>query len=1314
MTSTIDRRTSLDPIDVAAPTPMLFPVSARSPESLSRNAARLAEWLDGPGATVGLDDVGYTLGRRRAHLSQRLTVVAADRSDLVARLRAAAGGVLAEGVVFGSATASVERGAVFVFSGHGSQWAGMGSELLATEPAFAAVVDELEEVFLTECGRSLRDLITDVDLAAAGMALVQPALFATQVGLTRVWQHYGVEPAAVVGHSMGEVAAAVVAGGLTLADGARVICRRSALIEERLTGGGAVALVELPAVKARRRIREEGVLDLAVHSSTRASVVTGRPEDVERFIADCEADGITAHWVPGVRFAAHSRQVDAVTDELVRRLDGITARTPVVPVYGTALTDVRQQPVFDGRYWADNLRNPVRFAQALQTAAEDGYRCFIEVSPHPVVGTSINDTLKDSGVNDSVVLGSLKRDQPAREVLATNLAFAHCRGVRLDWRVLHGLGKLADLPTMAWNHVQFTPKRPEPARAGDDRHPLLGPHVKLPGTPARHVWQVTLDSADLPWLSDHQIHGTAVLPGTAYVEAAVAAAGEALSVRPDELVLSDVEFHRMAPVSGPLTLTTTFEAATGRVEICSDGPEGPVVHATATADRAERGSSAGPVDVAALKASHPDHLPVGSAYQRLVAAGQQHGPAFAAMTEVATGEPGACSELSWPQDLPGDARLWFHPAFLDACLHGLAVLLADDSGQTVLPVGLGSVRLWRRPAERLVCHATVHHEGATPTGHVEVYDLNGNLTATVADVRLRHLGQDDVPVPLENLLHTIRWVDSDPVRTTQDPGSWSVHGPGALDATAKLERVGVRHTVAEGTSPARSAGGVHSDGVLFVTTSHSDGELDPRHAQDNVLALADLVRGVLDTEGGSRRLVVVTRGTDPVQTAVVGLARTLRHEHPELRTTVVDAGSDLELESLAAELAVIPIEDEVRLRGGKREVARLARQPLSELPDPTRPPVRSDGAYVVSGGTRGLGLITARWLSGLGAGTVVVCGRAEPGPEASAVLADMAAAGTAVEVVLGDITESADQAVAAAERHGHVLRGVVHAAGVVEDALLEAVDADLVARVWLPKATGAQRLHAAVGDRPLDWWLSYSSFASMVGAPGQAAYATANAYLDAFGEVLRERGVPATTVNWTRWEETGAAVGRELPGLTGLSTKSGLAVLATIVSRDVPQVGVALIDAAGFTAAHPHIARSAFFSELGIHDVAEAPPPSLHGRTDGEKRQVVTEQVAVRVAAVLGYDVGRIPRDRPLVHVGLDSLTAVKIKNAVCADFSVDLPVARLLGGQSIDELAQDVLAAIGTQDGAGAAPSATDDAAKRAQSRTTRMAQRRAARRRS
>nr|QEO74418.1 Beta-ketoacyl synthase [uncultured bacterium] len=500
----------------------LFPLSASSEQSLRDYAAALADHLTD---SIPLASVGHTLAERRTHLRHRAAVIAHDHDELRAGLRLLAGGEQSRTAVSGAAPAQPGAGLVWVFSGHGSQWLGMGRQLL-DHPVFAAALDELAPVFAEEIGFTPRQVLRDGDFETVDR--VQTMIFAMQVGLAAVWRSHGVEPDAVIGHSVGEIAAAVVSGALTVQDGARLICRRSTLLRE-VAGHGAMAMTSLPFEDVVERLGDRTDVVAAIWASPVSTVVSGDVASIEALIAAWAADDVQLRRVSS-DVAFHSPQMDPLLARLAAAGAALSPRRPDIPVYSTALPDPRSAELVDGPYWAANLRNPVRLAAATLAAVEDGYRAFIEISAHPVVAHSIGETLAEHGVEDAFVGTTLRRDQPEPVSLLTALAAAHCHGVAVDWRGLQPTGDLVDLPPVAWQrerhwHEVTIAGAGQGAGHEPESHSLLGSAVPIAGRPLS-LWRTQLDDDNRPYPGSHTINGTEIVPAAILVNTFLAAAGE--------------------------------------------------------------------------------------------------------------------------------------------------------------------------------------------------------------------------------------------------------------------------------------------------------------------------------------------------------------------------------------------------------------------------------------------------------------------------------------------------------------------------------------------------------------------------------------------------------------------------------------------------------------------------------------------------------------------------------------------------------------------------------------------------------------------
>ncbi|WP_026311434.1 type I polyketide synthase [Parafrankia elaeagni] len=761
--------------------PEVVLVPAGSPAVLPAAAARLADWLereggadttttDGgvPARSTDLRDVAYTLARRRSPGNGRLAVVAASSEDLIRDLRAYADGRLLPNVVSGSAARGVRRGAVWVFSGQGSQWAGMGADLLDAEPAFAAALAEVDPLIAAEAGFSVLDVLRG-HKAVAGCGRVQPLLFAVQIGLAALWRDHGVEPAAVIGHSMGEAAAAVVAGALTLDDGVRVICRRSRLLT-RVAGLGAMATVGLDRAAVEAELAAAGAtgeVSVAVLAAPGSTVVSGAADRIRDLVADWTARGLAAHPI-AVDVASHSPQVDTLLPDLAAELAELRPQPAQVRFYSTAADDPRDAPGLDAVYWCANLRRTVRFSDAVTAAAADGHRVFVEIAPHPVVARSVTDILAGGG-REPLVLPTLRRDEDGLVAFRTHLAAAHCAGVPVDWSVLYPTGNLVDLPTIffdRWRHwaddtaPASTPAAADgplvPTELGDPARadsPLPGAHLVVPGEPPRHVWRADTGTAAIPWLDDHRVHDRPVLPGAAYCALALTAAAEAFGVGPTQVRLTGIAFEELLNLSEHIEITMTVAVTgPGRGECtvhARDGDGGWVRHMSASVARADDPAPDAGGGLAELAAAHLRPVDPAGLYEALRERGIYHGPAFAALTDLHLSEDGGSV---WAGiEIPPEARspentLSVHPVLLDAsaqavltCLPGFAAGSAD--GGLILPAGTDSIRILGDPATARYCHARLDTAGTgILTGEVRLLDQTGALVVAIDGMRFVQQG----------------------------------------------------------------------------------------------------------------------------------------------------------------------------------------------------------------------------------------------------------------------------------------------------------------------------------------------------------------------------------------------------------------------------------------------------------------------------------------------------------------------------------------------------------------------------------------------
>ncbi|MFS7874215.1 SDR family NAD(P)-dependent oxidoreductase [Streptomyces asiaticus] len=988
--------------------PQVFLVPAGSPAVLPGAARRMADWLEADGADTPLRDIAHTLALRRGAGRGRLGVTAASRAELVGSLRAFADGQAHPAVVSGAVGAAVSRRPIFVFSGQGSQWPGMGRRLLETEPAFAEALAEADALIAAESGFSVLDIVRR-GAPVTGCGRVQPVLFALQTALAATWRAHGVEPAGVIGHSMGEVAAAVVAGALSLADGAKVICRRSALLG-RVAGNGAMATVGLGADEVQAELDSGGAAEavtVAVMAAPGSTVVAGDTAHIERLVAGWQARSVPAALI-AVDVASHSPQVDPLLPDLRTALADLEPRRPDVPFYTTVLDDPHTPPAFDADYWCANLRHPVRFSAAVAAAAADRHLVYVEISPHPVITHPVLAGLAGL-VEDPVVLPTLRREEDEPTTFRTQLAALHCAGVPVDWSVLYADAALADVPPITFDRTRHWADTPLPAPTdATSAAGLPGAHLEVPGEPVRHTWRARTGTAALPWLADHRVHGAPVLPGAASYALALTAACEVFGAGPEEVEVTDLRFRELLRLADHTDLSTTVTmAATDRAEceIFGRDEDGAWVRqATAVLRRLAVPPRSRAASVRTLALRHPEPIEAEALYANLRARGVAHGPAFQGISEVSASRHG---NSFWARvRIPEAARepghgLRVHPVLVDLCAQLLiAGLLDEGDRRLLLPARMRCVRVLGDPETAVYCHARLAETapGAT-VGHVRLLDADGRPVLAVDGLRIVHRAAERAAEADQWFLE-VGWRRATRPPATRPPGRWLVVGEAdgtarpvaaALRAAGATARVWDVSLADQGLDAFRDAltnrltrPGERPRAVVFVRGPHpaEGGAEDGLRRTRRLLAAAQALTArfpepprLYAATSGAR---TVTPGdlADPGQSALRGLLRVLALEHPELRATFVDtdpAAPDRLADTLAAELLADGPEDEIALRDGARYTAELDHAPLTDTERTTA------AARTVRCGTDGFRLRAGR-LGDLGSLELTTHPRRPPGP----------------------------------------------------------------------------------------------------------------------------------------------------------------------------------------------------------------------------------------------------------------------------------------------------------------------------------------------
>ncbi len=1334
----------------AGPTgPVPWVLSAMSPDALREQARRLHTRLADPEHTATPPGrVGHTLTLHRARFDHRAVVVGERREELLTALDALARDAHDDDTATAySARATARTGrTAFVFPGQGSQWLGMGRELAAAYPVFADELRACADALAPHLDWSLDDVLAGAPDAPPldRVDVVQPALFAVMVSLAALWRHHGVRPDAVVGHSQGEIAAAYVAGGLTLADAARVVALRSKAIAAIAGGGGMASVTATPTRLTPLLERWAGRISVAAVNGPASLLVSGPADDLTELLEVCAAEDIWARRV-NVDYASHSAGVDALREELADALAPVRPHDGQVRFQSTVRGGALATSQLTADYWFRNLRQTVRFEKAVTDLVAGGFTTFVEMSPHPVLTVAVEQTTEASPAGRAAVVGSLRRDDGGPRRFLASLGEAHAHGVPVAWETVFGesgetgaTGGLVDLPGYPFRAERFW-AAPRQTGGGDVSgagqravgHPLLAAAVPMA---AGTGWLCTgrVSRRTHPWLTDHTVYDMVLLPGTAFVDIALRAGEltgapvvEDLAIEAPLAVPGDTAVDLQAVVGAPddegRRPLTLYSRTAG-----TEGEHGWTRHATGTLAVYAEGAATGTAPEVWPPAG-AERLDTDDLYDRLADRGFGYGPAFQGLSaawrlgDTVYAEVAALAE----EERADGERHGLHPALLDASFHarltGLGRVGGTDGERdgAWLPFAWSGVRI-STPGATGPLRVTLTPLGEGTVGMTAV-DGAGAPVVSVASVLARPVSTGQLAAvraaTADEALFRLDWAAVDTPDGPVAPRRWAVLGP----VPFVLPGADPAHYTDLGALAASVAAGADVPDVVVVPTE-APGALTAA----GVRAVAQTTRRLLqewlaDERFSGTELVFLTRaairtpadadatapdGPDPGLAPLWGLVRTAQSEHPG-RFRLVDLDAD-PASVCALPTALATGEPQLAVRSGAAVLApRLVRATAPGGATGGPMAFDRDGTVLITGGTGGLGSHVARRLATAhGARHLLLVSRR--GRDAGGVAElerELERAGAEVTVAACDVADrDALAALLDTIPAGRPLTAVVHSVGALEDGLLESLTSGGLDRVLRPKVDAALHLHELTAGLGLASFVLFSSVAGTVGGQGQGNYAAGNMFLDTLAQWRRAQGLPALSLAWGLWEEESgmtrhlggsgvAALGRS--GLAPLSTEEGLRLFDTVHGTSDALLVPARLDTAALRAQAREDGLPAVLRSL-----VPAPVRRRSTTADGDllarlaaasaetRDELVLDVVAVHVAAVLGQDgPDTVDPERAFKELGLDSLGAVRLRNRLQQATGLTLPSTLVFGHPSPAALAAHLLTLLGKRFPGGEAP---------------------------
>ncbi|KAI8631794.1 6-MSAS [Xylariaceae sp. FL1651] len=1187
---------------MVTPGPVLLVLSAIQEKRLAGQASALAAWLTTPtGKGESLASIANTLAQRRAKHDYRATFVVESHEEAAEALNAFAAGTKNEwssqDVILGP---KVNKDVVWVFSGHGAQWKDMGKELLKSSAVFYQAIQPLDEIVQVESGFSVIEALKDGERFDESNC-VQVLTYIIQIGLTAVLRSKGLRPSAIIGHSVGEIAATVAAGSLSPEEGALIVTRRAKLYA-KVKGQGGMFMVNLPFDEVKNELGENGDVVAAINSSPSSCVVSGTLDAVVAYAEKIKSRGVKVMKVAtDIAFHSHG-MLNPLAAPLKEMLVGsIQPRPPRVPLYSTASEDSRSTSLRDADYWVCNMVNPVLLTSAVSDALSDGFRLFLEVSSHPIVSHSINETIMDRGIGDEdfSVLPTLRRNKSAQTCVLQAVGSLFVRGADVDFRAQFGPKSPWSLlvPGTQWMHKAIW--RKVSGGASDsiadllthdvDKHTLLGLRSPLGGTNTV-LFTTKLDNNCKPFPGSHPLHGTEIVPAAVLVNTFHHATKAA--------TLSNITLRVPVAINAPRDVQVVVNddtiKLTSRLQQNSESEDHSwVTHTTgrwSTSNDNKEGQHALRIDIKAAKKRINATLPSNFSIDYLDKVGvsamgfpwavtEHYGNLKEMIARVDTAPDHTASDLPW------DPSSW--ASILDAAT-SVGSTIFFDNPKLRMPAQIEKVHFFTEygapPPKTGYLYVEEASERGAPAVHVSVCDDDGQVVAKFESMRFSEIeGTPGVSGSVESLVHSLAWV---PAPFTNKAMSWEnailvSDDESILSRYSKqlMIRIQVKKVLQFSSAAACADAAVLTPDTAIIycpgpTTSIAE---VPAKSEAFIAELLTLTKHAIHNASSANNVKVfaLTSAVSAAQTPTSlaqaplhGLARIIASEHPDQWGALIDVDDERNAPFPMLAMKYVRDQDVIRIENDLPRVARLQSLPRELMYSPEEAATRTllpkpEGTYLITGGLGALGLKVAGWLVEKGARRVLLLSRRGlPSRSEWALLDKDSALGTAVEKVqeleqAGATVYSVPLDIGAADAHIQLqdaldrlalppVLGVVHAAGALEDQLVLDTTADSFSRVLAPKISGALALNTVFPSGMLDWFVLFSSCGQLFGFPGQSSYASGNAFLDSLATHRRQQGDNAVAFQWTSWHGLGMAASTdfitaelESKGITDITVEEG-------------------------------------------------------------------------------------------------------------------------------------------------------------------------------
>jgi acyl transferase domain-containing protein/NADPH:quinone reductase-like Zn-dependent oxidoreductase/NADP-dependent 3-hydroxy acid dehydrogenase YdfG/acyl carrier protein len=916
----------------------LFPICAKSENALKSLSGKFVDWLKN--TDIKLADLAYSLAHRRSHHSFRLAIGANTKNELLDALKLfAESGFVAEGVAYNKDASIKEKQTVFVYTGMGPQWWAMGQELLKTQPVFRETMEKCDQLFKKLAGWSLiEEMSVSEDVSKMNETrLAQPANFIIQAGLSALWKHWGIEPDAVVGHSVGEVASAYASGALSLEDAILVSYYRSKL-QQTTSGTGKMLAVGLSEKAVQPYL--VGQISVAAINSPNSVTLAGNEDDLMQISDMLEAEKIFNKMLT-VEVPYHSYLMEPIKEELFEKLASVKPRATKIPLYSTVTGQLIDGETLDAAYWWQNVRQSVRFSDTMIQMLEDDYGLFVEVGPHPVLRNSMRECMEHCG-KDRAQAFSIRRNQPENNLMLENLGTLYTLGNNPNWDVLAPKAEFIKLPSYIWEHDthwQESESSREDRIGTQDKHIFLNQNARQPNP----AFDVELNQFYFPFLEDHKVQSAIVLPGAAYIEAGLALHQEIFGDK--VCTLQAIDFQQMLmhnPMVGEI-MRVQFHPDTQRYSVFSRSKGDQTawtLHAKGRMLAEAVTRQIYQIDLAEFRANCPNQIDTDKLYKQLYDRGLQYGPYFQGMKNIYTGDNAVFVEIVGHESLDtNEGGYLLHPSILDATFQSLVAIIDGDADSPYVPTSIEQIAFYKSPGRKCYSYAVITEVHASSVkGDITITDEYGNVMAKLSGLTCRALSSDKKQSS-KDWFYSFDWTKEElENEKSENRNSWLVLSENdafSAEISGKIEMSGATVSTLNLQDDINIEDG-ETVNILYLLNQSElpiDFETSMKYSNDLTILAQKLVNACGDNQGN---ITIITRGVHPVLDGELapnlslsplwGLGGVITNEHPNIQCRLIDLNNNIEaneIDILIKDLLSDNIETDIAIRNGARYVRKV-------------------------------------------------------------------------------------------------------------------------------------------------------------------------------------------------------------------------------------------------------------------------------------------------------------------------------------------------------------------------------------------------------